>query len=983
EGKKKGNKPDDQGKTSNQADSASKSTSDEQQEKEDQKSQQQQDKQKEQLLSVQSNKPTEVDHQDPGNSIQLSSQQSTVQNQQAAKMEPLKQTGKGKQKDWACIKCNKMNFAKKNICKDCNEPRPAPPEPPKEIPQEPQTSNQIVPSFSSLDISKSEIETSSEAKKLYEGTRGRKCRVEVNYVELNLKNLSKVCYHYDVAFVPDTPKKMLSAAMDEFMRKYFKGYFYAFDGRKILITNKKLSMKDLKNDEYTEKVEAYFGGRKRTFDVKVQLVSTDNMEVLKSYKNDEKPAKANQNLDIILKSVFRQQIDNGKAVKANRNLFFAREANERIDLGEGMELWYGLFQAAILGRAKVYLNIDVLHKAFPTSIHLLDYIKVSDRNRLEYLDDEKKKNLNNFLTMLTIGYRLNQNDPPRTYGFNGIGEPASKAKFKFNGKDMTVKDYFEKEKKIKLQFPNLPVLQVGSKTNSILLPLEFCELPPGQVNNKTCSKYVIQKLTRESVTSPAIRKEKIRKRLNETPYNTDPTIKAFGIEVGKTFQTVEARVIDPPNLNYKDGIVRPSRGVWNAGTFLEVKGNQIKWCILNGGSVDNTTILHGLKRDLFQEAIRQNIFLDDININDIINIKFAENKAKVEQKFKELKDLGYQLVVVVLSNDKEYQVVKNTSELCVGILTTCIKEETVRKRLGGNNATVKNILIKLNAKLNGKSHEIVEPSFKAISANAGVMFVGADVTHPSPEQRSIPSVVGVVSSYDQVGTKYTPTWRLQEPTVEMIQDLENILVEHLKAYFNFNKKLPKRIMYYRDGVSDSQFNKVLDVEMTAIKKAMHRSYGQKPQAEVTFVVVQKRHHTRFFPTDAKFADKNGNILAGTVVDKDIVHPFQYQFFMASHTSILGVTKPSKYCILANESKIIADDIQAITFDLCHLFSRCNRSVSYPAPTYYAHLVAARGKNYFDGNDITSIMENIDRANQKYQNNGINQTFVRDTPMFFV
>jgi eukaryotic translation initiation factor 2C len=329
-------------------------------------------------------------------------------------------------------------------------------------------------------------------------------------------------------------------------------------------------------------------------------------------------------------------------------------------------------------------------------------------------------------------------------------------------------------------------------------------------------------------------------------------------------------------------------------------------------------------------------------------------------------------------------VVKNTSELCVGILTSCIKEETVLKRLGRNNATVKNILIKLNAKLNGKSHEIEETSFKAISDNAGVMFVGADVTHPSPDQRSIPSVVGVVSSYDQVGTKYIPTWRLQEPRVEMIQDLENILVEHLRAYGNFNKKLPKRIMYYRDGVADSQFNQVLDVEMTAIRKAMHRIYGQnnKP-AEVTFVVVQKRHHTRFFPTDPKFADRNGNILAGTVVDKDIVHPFQYQFFMASHASILGVTKPSKYCILANESKISADDIQAITFDLCHLFSRCNRSVSYPAPTYYAHLAAARGKNYFDENDIASIMENIDLANQKYQNNGINQTFVRESPMFFV
>lgn len=31
---------------------------------------------------------------------------------------------------------------------------------------------------------------------------------------------------------------------------------------------------------------------------------------------------------------------------------------------------------------------------------------------------------------------------------------------------------------------------------------------------------------------------------------------------------------------------------------------------------------------------------------------------------------------------------------------------------------------------------------------------------------------------------------------------------------------------------------------------------------VTFVVVQKRHHTRLFPTDRSKADRSGNILPG-------------------------------------------------------------------------------------------------------------------------
>ena len=147
-------------------------------------------------------------------------------------------------------------------------------------------------------------------------------------------------------------------------------------------------------------------------------------------------------------------------------------------------------------------------------------------------------------------------------------------------------------------------------------------------------------------------------------------------------------------------------------------------------------------------------------------------------------------------------------------------------------------------------------------------------------------------------------------------------------------------------MSDGQFQEVLSLEMESMKKACKRIYGNNPPAEITFVVVQKRHHTRFFPIDRRFSDgKHNNIKPGTVIDKDIVHPHQYQFFLASHAAIQGVTKPAKYCVLVNESKISPDDLQAITYDLCHLFTRCNRAVSYVAPTYYAHLVAARGKNY--------------------------------------
>jgi eukaryotic translation initiation factor 2C len=55
---------------------------------------------------------------------------------------------------------------------------------------------------------------------------------------------------------------------------------------------------------------------------------------------------------------------------------------------------------------------------------------------------------------------------------------------------------------------------------------------------------------------------------------------------------------------------------------------------------------------------------------------------------------------------------------------------------------------------------------------------------------------------------------------------------------------------------------------------------------VTFLVVQKRHHTRFFPTRKEDEEgKNHNVPPGTVVDSKITHPIELDFFLVSHASI--------------------------------------------------------------------------------------------------
>ena len=71
------------------------------------------------------------------------------------------------------------------------------------------------------------------------------------------------------------------------------------------------------------------------------------------------------------------------------------------------------------------------------------------------------------------------------------------------------------------------------------------------------------------------------------------------------------------------------------------------------------------------------------------------------------------------------------------------------------------------------------------------------------------------------------------------------MVEKLLLKFHQKtKSLPHKIIFYRDGVSEGQFKEVLQAEVPAIQQACAR-INPKYSPTLTFIVVQKRHNTRY------------------------------------------------------------------------------------------------------------------------------------------
>ena len=252
-----------------------------------------------------------------------------------------------------------------------------------------------------------------------------------------------------------------------------------------------------------------------------------------------------------------------------------------------------------------------------------------------------------------------------------------------------------------------------------------------------------------------------------------------------------------------------------------------------------------------------------------------------------------QFIFCVLPDTKKvlYGEIKRVADNVIGVATQCVQSKFVHT---SKPQVISNISMKINAKLGGINHIICKDVRASIFKEPVIVF-GADVTHPQVGDSVSPSIAAVVASIDLQASIYTAVVRAQvtkktkpskkSETAEIIENLDQFVKELLVRYYKRTKCKPAKILFYRDGVSEGQFEQVYMYELRAIQKACMDLPGNY-RPGITLVVVQKRHHARFFCADAKDrSGKAGNIPAGTVVDRGVVHPYEFDFYLCSHFGI--------------------------------------------------------------------------------------------------
>ncbi|KAF8061822.1 argonaute-like protein [Lyophyllum atratum] len=815
------------------------------------------------------------------------------------------------------------------------------------------------------------------------GTAGRPIAIQTNSFVTSIPEV--IIRHYDTITPSNLHTRINTLLIKKLQHEVAADVFTpaaVYDGRKNMFAPRRLPLGPTDSREFDVTL-APAGSAKsdrppKIYKVKVTKVNEINPEVLNSfvkgeYSHDNMVLTAIMALNVVIR------MDPSEKLPFNVRSFFTDR--ETKDIGNGIVLWRGYFQSVRPGISRMLINVDIstgmMYKPGQLIQLCLDFLGKTNPSVLapaNGLPDRERLRLQRFLLGLkvitphTAGTRPGPPIPRVIKKLSTAG--ASSMSFTLEGKPMTVAEYFRSQANRPLRYPDLLCVEVGS---GALLPLELCVVPPGQIMKKQLPPEKTKDVLDFATMRPAQRFDSIRNGLGILSYGQSEYVRQFGmnVETAAGPLAIQARVLVPPILKYGQGsrqlTIQPRDGAWN---MIDKKFFQSK-------SIDRWVVVVYERQNRFTPDVASEMVRGLVAAckavgmtvrNETPIMRWENGQGRIADQLRNagaecarVSGGGPNLIVVILPDGGNdiYTAVKHFGDVTMGVATQCLKSS---KCFRAKPQYWANVCLKINPKLGG-INTVPEPSSVAVltDPHKPTIVMGADVIHPAPGSHDRPSFTSVVGNVDSDTAKYIATTCVQTSKQEMIDDLQSMCRKILAMYMSYRTQAekkpgngaPKRLIFFRDGVSEGQFQQVLDLELPLIKAACAEL---KINPTITIVVVGKRHHVRFMTQKPGDADRSGNCPAGTIVDREVGHPTEFDFFLQSHGGLLGTSRPAHYSVLYDENGFYADSMQALAFALCHVYARSTRSVSIPAPVYYADIVCSRAKNHYDPTGSLDLSE---------------------------
>lgn len=538
---------------------------------------------------------------------------------------------------------------------------------------------------------------------------------------------------------------------------------------------------------------------------------------------------------------------------------------------------------------------------------------------------------------------------------------------------MSIDGYFKKTYNLNLAHWDLPIVEMTKK--GVIYPMELLTIDGLHRYMWKLNEFQTSNMIKYAASRPGDRLGSITKSKRMLNHTQDPVLNSFGLKIDENMIKTKARLLPAPDIEF-GGKQRTNPGTngrwdlrgkkfylpnkkpldcWGVGVFTGKRNavnptqvqafidSMMKAYVGHGGSIPKRPVLVELKEDV-GEALK----------------KLYNNTGMKFQK-----DPQLLLIIVPDKNSFTYSRIKKSCDCRWGVPSQVLQAAHVAKN---NPQYISNVLMKINAKLGGTTARAV-PKVSEAALKPRSMLIGGDVSH-SPVGTWLPSLAAMSVCMDQFGGRYWGACEANGERVEMIAraNMEIMLAPLVREWMSTvgGGKAPENVYYFRDGVSEGEVQHVLRQEVPDIKAIIMKLTNDQWKGKFTVVIANKRHHLRAFPRpgDRNSADKNGNPLPGTLIERDVTSPHDWDFLLYSHIALQGTSRPVHYHVVLDEIKHRPQELENMIYDHCYQYMRATTSVSLckfdglmvrhlssnisivPA-VYYAHLVSNRARHHDD------------------------------------
>ncbi|CAE6435814.1 hypothetical protein ACGC1H_000833 [Rhizoctonia solani] len=823
------------------------------------------------------------------------------------------------------------------------------------------------------------------------GSQGRQIQVRTNMFEITYPRAGQ-WHHYDVTIEEDNTPLDLPPVRNREIIDQLQGREAAifrprgmYDGRKNLFSIKQYPFHPAGEFEIDVSVKSKSRRPTRRRVVKLKFVGLISMSALDPLMGGHvsiDKAEATQIAVTALNYVVRMAPVTNSNYPLKGSSFFMDIRGVSQDLKRGFKLYRGFFQSVRPTIGCMLVNIDIATGVVfqPISVleFVMEFLKLRDPRELGQLKEAQlvtvTRALKGVKVVATIGRRTGTAKSIKSIDRNGPDGYF----FDKDGQQVSVSQHMRDVHNVRIQYPKAPCVIVG---RDAAFPMEFLKIAPHQLLKRPVPPDLTSDVLNFSTQRPDQRIRQITQGFQQLQHHQSDYLRGAGVQIGREPVTVPARVLDPPKIEFgARQTLDVTHGTWNMVRKKMYKPVRLGcWAIaLFAHQGDNKLGYRLAERLAFVMKDRGIMVLDEkpvvsqFPVNNISSSLREIGKQALQRtwSFKghpllEGADPRYlfkepELIICVIPYPApEIRAeIKRWGDCEVGVPTQCVVGSKYASQKN-DDQYLNNLVLKIHAKLGGTNF-IPQNAFDW--HGVPTMIMGGDVSHPPPGSQGHPSISAVVGSMHPNGCQYAACSNVQPSREERILNLKETTKSLIKDFTKANKNPPQHILFFRDGLSEGQFGTFGKEEIAEIQAAFTEL---RIQGRLTFVCVGKRHHVRFFG-DQKNVDKSGNCYPGTVVDQGITHPAIWDFYLQSHPGLKGTSSPSHYTVLHDDMNYSADRLQRIAYTLCHVYARSTRSVSIPAPVYYADIIAARGSFHFTPDVHLSEDGDLDYSNEHYQ-----------------